>query len=279
MNAPHQMAPAISSSTATTPKGPSSMSHALPAPLQVVALPATPAHHTAQVVPQLPASVDRPRTAQAELQLPSSALMHVHPASQLPAPVHCPMTAQADLQTPAPEHPQERELSASAPALDLEHLRPPPQVEPQLPTPVEPSMSPAIRTSSGRTKGVQPTRFDQFTFLARGGQAMEEQNLDHEAYFMAFGEMKPSSVATFSPILGDADDMVVEAHEICFHSIMNGHANAVVFACADEISIPSSFNEAMASNDKQQWIAAMQAEIKSLSSNGVFSKPPLPADH
>jgi hypothetical protein len=225
------------------------MSHALPAPLQVVALPATPAHHTAQVVPQLPATVDRPRTAP------------------------------ADLQTPAPEHPQERELSASAPALDLEHLRPPPQVEPQLPTPVEPSMFPAIRTSSGRTKGVQPTRFDQLTFPARWGQAMEEQNLDHKAYFMAFGEMKPSSVATFFPFLGDADDMVVEAHEICFHSIMNGHANAVVFACADEIPIPSSFNEAMASNERQQWIAAMQAEIKSLSSNGVFSETPLPADH
>jgi hypothetical protein len=153
----------------------------VPAPLQVVPLPAAPAHHSAQVVPQPPATVHRPRTAQAELQLPSSALMHVQPASQLPAPVHRLTTAQADLQTPAPEHPQERELSTSAPALNLEHLLPTPQVEPQLRTPVVLSMSPAIRTSSRHTKGVQPTRFDQLTFPARGGQAMEEQNLDHEA--------------------------------------------------------------------------------------------------
>jgi hypothetical protein len=91
--------------------------------------------------------------------------------------------------------------------------------------------------------------------------------------------MKPSSVAPAPPILRDADDMVVKVQEICFHIIMNGHANAVVFACADEIPIPSSFNEAMASNEKHQWIAAMQAEIESLSSNGVFSETPLPADH
>jgi hypothetical protein len=91
--------------------------------------------------------------------------------------------------------------------------------------------------------------------------------------------MQPFSKSAFTPILGSTDDMAVEAQELCFHFIMNGHTNAVVIARADGIPIPSSFNKAMATNEKQQWIAAMQAETNSLSSNGAFSKTHLPDGH